>query len=150
MLFPISISFPLFSTRIDIARPYRWLSDSHSVIERDVSREHSQSRARYSVPQRTPISTFACRAVHYVRPLRVFALCIWQAPRPAATFGSFWSLQKEHAVGREFGERWFLDLVLILHCPSPPEAWSRGERSAPVAAVHIITLTSTHWVFDSS
>ena len=73
---------------IDFAKPYRSLSDSHSVIERDVSREHSQSRARYSVPQRTPISTFACRAVHYVRPLRVFALCIWQAPRVVSRPGN--------------------------------------------------------------
>ncbi len=48
-----------------------------------------------------------------VHPLRVFVLCIAQAPRPAATFGSFWSLQKEHAVGREFGERGFLVLFLI-------------------------------------
>ena len=42
----------------------------------------------------------------YVHPVRVFALCIWQAPRPVATFGSFWSLQKEPAGGREFGETW--------------------------------------------
>ena len=47
----------------------------------------------------------------YVHLVRVFALCIWQAPRPAATFGSFWSLQKEPAGGREFGEMWMLSLV---------------------------------------
>ena len=49
-----------------------------------------------------------------VHPVRVFAPCITQAPRPAATFGSFWSLQKEHAVGREFGEKGILNLVLFL------------------------------------
>ena len=48
-----------------------------------------------------------------VHPVSVFALCIWQAPRPVATFGSFWSLQKEHAVGREFGEMWMLKLILV-------------------------------------
>ena len=48
-----------------------------------------------------------------VHPVRVFALCIWQAPRPAATFGSFWSFQKEHAVGRESGEMWMLNLNLV-------------------------------------
>jgi len=59
-------------------------------------------------------SSEAVRAEARVHPVSVFALCIWQAPRPAATFGSFWSLQKEHAVGRESGERWMLNLKFDL------------------------------------
>ncbi len=53
----------------------------------------------------------ACRAEVSVDSVRRFALCIWQAPRPAATFGSFWSLQKELAEGRESEEKWIFGLV---------------------------------------
>ena len=56
-------------------------------------------------------ATEVVRAEDDVYPARGFALCIWQAPRPAATFGSFWSLQKEPAGGREFGEMWMLNLT---------------------------------------
>ena len=55
--------------------------------------------------------TKGVRPEGHVHPVRVFALCISQAPRPAATFGSFWSLQKEPAGGREFGEMWMLNLI---------------------------------------
>ena len=56
-------------------------------------------------------SSVAGRAADRVHPVRKFALCIWQAPRLAATFGSFWSLQKELAEGRESGEKWILNLI---------------------------------------
>ena len=56
-------------------------------------------------------SSVAGRAADRVHPVRKFALCIWQAPRLAATFGSFWSLQKEPAGGRESGEKWIWNLV---------------------------------------
>ena len=68
-------------------------------------------------------SSVAGRAADRVHPVRKFALCIWQAPpacacclthadrRLAATFGSFWSLQKEPAGGRESGEKWILNLI---------------------------------------
>ena len=42
------------------------------------------------------------RAVHMAGYFRA-------APRLAATFGSFWSLQKELAEGREIGEKWMLN-----------------------------------------
>ena len=49
-------------------------------------------------------SSVVGRAEDHVQPVRQFALCIWTAPRLAATFGSFWSCQKERAAGREYGE----------------------------------------------
>ena len=57
-----------------------------------------------SIHLRRSILSNVGRAAGHVHPVRQFALCIWQAPRLAATFGSFWSLQKEPAGGREFGE----------------------------------------------
>ena len=61
-------------------------------------------------------SSTGVRAEDDVHPVRGFALCIWQAPRPAATFGSFWSLQKEPAGGREFGEKGILNLMFVSLC----------------------------------
>ena len=71
------------------------------------------TKAERAVPFRTepryPAS--AGRAEDHVQPVRQFALCIGTAPRLAATFGSFWSFQKELAEGREIGEKWMLNLV---------------------------------------
>ncbi|MDE2887585.1 MAG: hypothetical protein OXR72_05170, partial [Gemmatimonadota bacterium] len=43
------------------------------------------------------------------------------------TFGSFWSLQKEHAVGRELGEMWMLSQVFAFIFLRQPEAMRRGR-----------------------
>ena len=75
----------------------------------------STSRAGRVVPFSNDdrCSSEAGRAMSHVHPVTLFAPCILQAPRPAATFGSFWSLQKEHAVGREFGEKGILPFVFV-------------------------------------
>ena len=71
------------------------------------------TRAERAVPFSAEFrcSPVADRAKDHMHPVRQFALCIWQAPRLAATFGSFWSRQKELAEGREFGEMWMLNNV---------------------------------------
>ena len=102
-------------------------TENHTIYRRGVKPEYSRSRARCSVQHRTTFCSWFCRPVCQVSPLRVFAPCIWQAPRPAATFGSFWSLQKEHAVGREFGEMWTLSLVFAFIFLRQPKAMRRGR-----------------------
>ena len=55
-----------------------------------------------------------------VQSVRQFALCISTAPRLAATFGSFWSRQKELAEGREYGEKWYVEFGIdIVYCFIP-------------------------------
>ncbi len=93
------------------------LAGNNCKFGRQAFRENNQSRARYSVQQRTPLSSIVVRAKEHVHPVRKFALCIGTAPRQAATFGSFWSLQKEPAGGKEFGERlriWSMFSFVIL------------------------------------
>ena len=92
-------------------------SPHHTGVNRSTMEipDRSTTRAERADPSSYAdrCSSEGVRAKGYVHPVSVFALCLWQAPRPAATFGSFWSLQKEPAGGREFGEKGILNLKLI-------------------------------------
>ena len=89
---------------------FSFLADCSSQTEnqyryaRNAFREDSQSRACGSVQRRGPMFLRGWQGSRSGAPVREFALCIWTAPRLAATFGSFWSRQKERAAGREIGE----------------------------------------------
>ena len=78
-------SLPQIGTRLSNAMPLQSTSRAGRVVP-------------FSNDDRC--SSEAGRATSHVHPVTLFAPCIWQAPRPAATIGSFWSLQKERAVGR--------------------------------------------------
>ena len=91
---------------------------ARTQVPRQISnalRFQSEIKAERAIPSSAGgrCSSVVGRAADPVHPVRQFALCILTAPRRAATFGSFWSLQKELAEGREFGEM-FLNWSLFL------------------------------------